>query len=189
MGRLLIVAILNCWLALNSSVMIQCSAPADGPPSQYSTTAGYSIFKEYSSDDMEHEHVGYSFHVPESLPLIMRLHVVADTLSLRTFASFPVQVLRIDTVKESLIAVVDLRQPDTLRTWTQSFFQGSHGGGSTTTTLRKTLLQPEYKGQWVDGVQFYYDGKPLNPDEPGYDHIDLAGVFYRDGRRTQSNRR
>jgi hypothetical protein len=185
--RLPIVTILNCWLVLNSSVLIQCTAPGDGPQTQNSSKAGYSIFNEYSFDDMGHEHIGYTFHVPDSLPLIQRLQVVADTLSQRSFASFPLEVLRIDTVEVSLIAVVDLRQPDTLRTWTQSFFQGSHGGGSTTTTLRKTLLQPEYKGRWIDGVQFYHDGEPLDPDGSGYDHIDLAGIFYRDGRWTQPN--
>ncbi|MCF7957450.1 MAG: hypothetical protein K9M57_03270 [Phycisphaerae bacterium] len=45
--------------------------------------------------------------------------------------------------------------------WFGGPFQGSAGGSATRYTLLETFLQPDYKGQWIDGIEFRYNGKKL----------------------------
>ena len=55
------------------------------------------------------------------------------------------------------------------------YFQGSAGGYSTTVTLTRTFVQPNYQENWIKGVQFYYAGKPIQDGD--WDHIKLDGVI------------
>jgi len=42
--------------------------------------------------------------------------------------------------------------------------------------LTMTFMQPDYKGEWIDGVEFYYRGKPMEE----WDHINLTGTILRE---------
>nr|MDJ0677045.1 hypothetical protein [Calothrix sp. MO_167.B42] len=53
--------------------------------------------------------------------------------------------------------------------WRSGYFQGSAGGYSTTVTLTRTFVQPNYQENWIKGVQFYYAGKPIQDGD--WDHI------------------
>jgi hypothetical protein len=60
--------------------------------------------------------------------------------------------------------------------WRTLYFQGSTGGACTTIMLVQTFLQNDYDGSWLDGVESYYDGRPISDQ---WDHIDLSGTKYR----------
>jgi hypothetical protein len=64
------------------------------------------------------------------------------------------------------------------RSWRTNYFQGSAGGMITSKTLAYTLLQPEFQGEWIEGVTFQYQGEPI--EEGDWDHISLFGVITRD---------
>ena len=76
------------------------------------------------------------------------------------------------------IAIISLNEfPYKHRTsWKGIYFQGSCGGWSTQITLTKTFLQEDYAKDWIDGIEFYYEGSLFNEE---WDHIDLSGVIYR----------
>ncbi|MEA5571655.1 hypothetical protein [Calothrix sp. UHCC 0171] len=61
------------------------------------------------------------------------------------------------------------------KSWRYGYFQGSAGGYATTATLTRTFVQPNYQGNWIKGVQFYYAGKPIQDGD--WDHIQLDGVI------------
>lgn len=89
--------------------------------------------------------------------------------------------MRIENRNNKKIAIIDLREKNHPYphgySWRGIYFQGSSGGGSTTVTLIKTFLQENYKGEWIDGVEFYYEGKPIVENE--WAHIFLSGTIYR----------
>jgi hypothetical protein len=69
------------------------------------------------------------------------------------------------------------KMPDSLghyRSW-YDFFQGSMGGGRTTIILTESTLQKQYKGEWVDAVEFYYQNEKIGD----WDHIFLSGIIKR----------
>jgi hypothetical protein len=73
--------------------------------------------------------------------------------------------------------MIDLRESDeSPGTWRGGYFQGSSGGYDTQIRLMSTFLQEDHKGPWIDGVEFYYEGKPMTSE---WDHIFLEGVKYR----------
>lgn len=131
-------------------------------------------------DDRLGEHTEVAFHVPvfDSQPVIQKLFLVADRLSRFLFSYTPIEIIRIDTVGGRTIAKINLRGDSIGRPWSGRYFEGSSGGRCTTVALRKSFLQDGHRGLWVDGVRFFLNGEPISD---GWDHIFLAGVFYRKG--------
>lgn len=41
-----------------------------------------------------------------------------------------------------------------------SYFQGSQGGYATEYKLIKTMLQPDFEGDWIDSIEIHYNGEP-----------------------------
>lgn len=81
----------------------------------------------------------------------------------------------IDKIEGKQIAKIEFVDNNNRKTkWNQAF-QGSTGGAVTTSELKYTFLQPDYSGQWIDGVQFYYEGKPF----VDADHTSLSGIHMR----------
>jgi hypothetical protein len=122
----------------------------------------------------------YYIAVSEDLPVMKKLQTVAAKLSTQRFSELPIEVVGVKSVHGKRIATIGLRELyDDLRLprWQTSYFQGSTGGGLTQTTLVYTFLQKKYRGEWVDGVRFMYEGKPFQ--EGDWDHIGLAGIYYR----------
>lgn len=48
--------------------------------------------------------------------------------------------------------------------WAGQYFQGSAGSTITSSALVETALQEAFLGEWVDGVEFLYNGKPIEFD-------------------------
>lgn len=122
------------------------------------------------------EEVHFYVHLPEDSSLKDQLNVVASTLSRFKFSNLPIEVMRIEDRNGKKIALIDLREDSNHQSsWETGYFQGSTGGGATTLTLAKSFLQPNYKGDWIDGVEFYYKGKPMSE----WDHVNLQGIIER----------
>ena len=117
--------------------------------------------------------------VPSELPLHRRVEGVVNRLSELYFRSREIDVVRFRGTAQGDIVVIDLRDPPSRTSlasspWHQSF-QGSLGGSQTQAALLHTLLQPTFPGEWFSGVEFLWNGVPMEPQ----DHVDLSGVFYR----------
>lgn len=115
-------------------------------------------------------------------PLKQELQMIADSLSSISFKNIPIHVSQIDTNGKS-IAIIDLKELDVNgdypRSWKGHYFQGSLGGASTEQTLIQTFLQPEFRGRWIDGLRFFYNGKPISKNK--WDHLKaLKQTIYRE---------
>ena len=137
------------------------------------------FLKIYSYDAVaDSDEISFSITISNKLSLLEKLKLLADTLSKSKFASHPINILRIEDRNDKRIAVVELKEPNSKNAfgWRGGFFQGSCGGYFTTITLAKTFLQEDYAGEWIDGAEFYYEGKPISDE---WDHIQLSGTKYR----------
>lgn len=151
----------------------------------------------------------FSIAIPEGPLLAERLQILADALSKRRFGNLPIEVIRVEERDGKKIALVNLMETDWNRdllperkrlrnegkgeeadslsrkmqraSWQTLYFQGSTGGACTTIMLVETFLQRGYDGIWLDGVEFYYEGKPISDQ---WDHISLSGTKYRQTTRT-----
>lgn len=119
--------------------------------------------------------------IREDLSLFEKLKLLADMLSRFRFGNLPINVLKIENRDTKKIAIVELEEKEGRYfpwSWRGQYFQGSTGGDITTATLVETLLQRDYEGDWIDGVEFYYEGKPMRGD---WDHVPgLFGTMYRE---------
>ena len=141
------------------------------------------LFPIYKPDKQaQHLELGCYVAIPEALPLREKLEIIADALSRYKFAWLPIKVRRIEKRNNKKIAIIELYESEKKReprlTWCYGFFQGSTGGYFTEQILLRGFLQPGYKGEWIDGVRFYYEGKPM--EEYQWDHVCLDGIIYRD---------
>ncbi|MDI6782153.1 MAG: hypothetical protein QME49_08645 [bacterium] len=138
------------------------------------------FFKVYGADkECEHEEINFYVAVPKNLSLLEKLKFLANKLSRFEFQYHPINVLRIESRNNKKIVIIELNELDFQEaySWRHGYFQGSAGGGFTTLTLTKTFLQEDYKGNWIDGVEFYYEGKPISNE---WDHVMLNGTIWRE---------
>lgn len=123
---------------------------------------------------------------PKTLKLREKLIEVGSKLSQYCFNGLPIELQEIKDVEGKKIAVVNLRESIVNEgkkdyaeyvgyTWNGNYFQGSTGGILTYTKLVETFLQKDYKGEWIDGVQFLYQGAEVD-----FEHVpDLKNIVYR----------
>lgn len=75
------------------------------------------------------------------------------------------------SIDEKNIATIDLVNQEA---WSQHF-QGSTGGMISHDTIIETLLQKEYSGKWIDGLNVLVDGT----SEELFEHAPFIGTYHR----------
>ncbi|MGG7177817.1 hypothetical protein ACQPU1_09500 [Clostridium paraputrificum] len=133
----------------------------------------------YTADDQTLTPIELStIKMDEKLELKDKVSKLAKELSNKNFKDLPINLIRIDVIDGKKIAIVSLDEIDknTSPSWSREYFQGSTGGAVTTKSLVETFLQNNYKGEWIDGVQFLYEKYPVN-----FQHVeDLKKCYYRE---------
>jgi len=122
--------------------------------------------------------------VPADQDLLKKVSILLDSVSSYNFNNLKLEALEIEkNIENYKVLKVNLKEnpgfkmPDSLgqyRSWYE-FFQGSMGGGRTTIILTESTLQKQYKGEWVDAVEFYYQNEKIGD----WDHIFLSGIIKR----------
>lgn len=114
--------------------------------------------------------------VDTSLTLKLQLQQLANELSKGVFNNFEIEVTKIEDVKGKKVAVINLKDNEKEKqSWESDFFGGSCGGSVTSSSLVETFLQKQYKGAWIDGVTFTYNG-----EDSFTDHVEiLSEISYR----------
>ena len=77
----------------------------------------------------------------------------------------------LESIDANNIATINLIDKEK---WSKHF-QGSTGGIISQSTIVETLLQREYKGDWIKGLKILVDGK----DEEVFDHASFGEIFYK----------
>lgn len=126
------------------------------------------------------------FHIiiPKKVSLEDKITAIANKLSSLCYGNLPIELVKIDDVKGKKVAIINLEEyPENYDSkvevingiyaaWNTLYFQGSSGGGQTTTKLIETFLQRDYQGQWIDGVKILYNNEDvLFQHVPSLEHI------------------
>jgi len=127
--------------------------------------------------------VQYYVMIQKGLLLEKKVKTLADKLSIYSFDGLPIELLRIESLDGTSIAVINFIDPEDRiksgyrKTWANFYFQGSSGGNATATKLLRTFLQEDFKGEWIDGVKFLYNNEETN----NFEHVGelLGGIHYR----------
>ena len=157
------------------------------------TAGDFNEFALYSTREVFDSAAGYIkmipivdryISIPANQSLINTATILLDSVSANSFNNLKLEVTGIYNNKDSLeILKVNLREnpgfkmPDSLgnyRSWYE-YFQGSMGGGQTTIILIESTLQKQYKDEWIDAVEFYYQNKKIGE----WDHVSLSGIINR----------
>lgn len=146
-------------------------------------------FKIYSMDiNTDDEIIIDTLVLDNSIETIEdKLIAITEKLSDKQFKSLPIELLEIEDIDGKKVAVFNLQESEENKnekdwskfigpSWANNFFQGSAGGRWTCYTLQTTILQPDYDGEWIDGVKFLYMGE----ENKYFQHIEgLDTVKYR----------
>lgn len=145
------------------------------------------IYPIYSADLSTYEIEKDAYiYISEETPLKQKLNILAEALSQLYFSGLPIEVVRIESIDNKKVAVVNLKEAPENRgktdpkdtkgkTWAFQYMQGSTGGTITQTELIETMLQRQYQWEWVDGVRFLYEGGVCD-----YEHAySLKDINYR----------
>lgn len=123
---------------------------------------------------------------PKSLTLEEKLREICSKLSQYCFNGLPIELKEIKDIEGKSVAVINLREspineeiagPEEMigHSWATYYFQGSTGGVLTSVKLVETFLQRDYRGPWIDGVQFLYEGNQID-----FEHVEgLREINYR----------
>lgn len=106
--------------------------------------------------------------------ILTAMNNLATILSDQAFNGLEIDIVNLENVDDKKIVTINLQDGDK-GSW-YNYFQGSAGGLVTVRSLEETFLQRAYPGEWIDGVQFQYNGEPM----PEFDHtVGLESVIYR----------
>lgn len=141
----------------------------------------------YSKDANTEEEVTIGkVDINEDLSLEEKLKALASNLSEKAFNNLPINLVKVNDVNGKKIALFNLDEIGenakditfdkyTGVNWVNNYFAGSTGGSITEYTLIKTLLQSNYSGEWIDGLEFTYKNSKIE-----FDHIpELMEIVYR----------
>ncbi|MCM1988600.1 hypothetical protein [Oceanirhabdus seepicola] len=134
---------------------------------------------------------GYDINVDNTeliswMPLISsngidkNIEILAKYMENHYFNEGHIIVEEIKEVDGKYVAIINLKERESnikanTNVWMSRYFAGSAGGRATESKLKYTFLQPDYCGEWIDGVKFLYEGKPLV-----LDHVHAPDIIYRE---------
>ncbi|CCQ95936.1 hypothetical protein CULT_330021 [[Clostridium] ultunense Esp] len=130
--------------------------------------------------------IKYYVTIPKILPMEEQLHLLVNKLSQYCFNGLPIEIVDIKDIEGKKIAIINLKEYSINQgiedlekligsSWKAYYFQGTAGGIITSYQLIDTLLQKDYDGEWIDGVQFLYEGKDIV-----FEHVlGLSDIHYR----------
>lgn len=128
-------------------------------------TENETLFNLYGAniDTYEREIINHVV-IKDNLDLKDKLDILAQGMSRARFDGLGIEIVEIRNEDNKKIAVVDLTEvPNEKDTgWSSIYFQGSTGGIITSMSLEETFLQRDYDGEWIDGVEFLYQGEQVD---------------------------
>ena len=125
------------------------------------------------------------FLIPKNQSLEEKVDDLLDSVSKNNFNDLKIEILSVEETQPGYKSLkVNLKEnpgfviPDSLgnyRSWYEHF-QGSLGGDQTTMILIESILQRDFNGDWIDEVEFYYQGEMIGE----WDHVFLSGKIKRE---------
>lgn len=129
-------------------------------------------FKIYTADVDDTEKIVEfkTINLKKDSSIEEKLNELLVTLKQDYFKDDKVNIL-LESVDSNNIATINLVDE---QAWSQHF-QGSTGGSISQAAIIETLLQREYEGDWIKGVNVLIDGKK----QEVFDHAPFEEIFYR----------
>ena len=122
--------------------------------------------------------------VKEDLSLEEKIEKLSKELSEKAFDNLPIEFVKINDIEGKKIALFNLDELGNNAkditfdkyegiNWINNYFAGSAGGSVTEYTLITTLLQKNYTGEWIDGIEFTYKNSKIE-----FDHVPASWRNY-----------
>ncbi|MEG0842995.1 MAG: hypothetical protein RSD22_03780 [Romboutsia sp.] len=129
-------------------------------------------FKIYTADVEDTEKIVEleTIKLKENTSVDEKLNELCKALQTKYFKTDTAEIT-LESIDEDNIAIINLKGQEA---WRQ-YFQGSTGGIISQTTITETLLQKEYKGDWIKGVKILVDSETKDV----FDHASFLEPFYR----------
>lgn len=132
----------------------------------------------WDSPDAMREEIGFYLPIQKQASIEEQLQALCDGLSRFLYGRLPIEIIAVEEREPGLVAIIELRESEYAHeSWATGFFQGSIAMLVTQNTLVRTLLQPKYRGDWIDALVFHYEGEPI--PEGIWDHHNLHKTFVR----------
>lgn len=168
----------------NTKVNISTESASSETPAVVNET-----FAIYGMDkNAQEKEINFYVAIDKNLDIPGKIKLLTDKLSRFKFGFLPIEFVKINEENGKKIAVINLKESEANlkiveaealkgSNWRAGYFQGSAGGTETSYSLIETILQRKYTGAWIQGVQFLYDGKPIDK----WEHVEeLSKVNYRE---------
>lgn len=107
--------------------------------------------------------------VTQEMDLQQKAELIAKTISNQYFSGLRIKVSLVDSLKGQRCLHVNLIENDDFEntlipSWNQNF-SASCSASWTKNILDANFYQKDYKGKWIDTVQYYYEGELNGMDE------------------------
>lgn len=154
---------------LNSSSIINSDENSNSKNSNYTKSKSDNINKTKNiikfpiilipKDDKDEKDIKY-LEVNEDITLEEKLDLIVNAISQECFNGLPIKV----SVYNENIAKVELLENDNLSSrvsWKDDYLNDQMKE-YTLNVILKNILQEEYKGNWIENIQLYYQGELIS---------------------------
>ncbi len=184
--RMAIISLGIIALFMHTIFIRNCTHPPAEKTSEIKTYYLYSArdtFMEKKNYYKTIPKVDRKISIADSVDIEGTLQCIGDSLSAFYFNDLEIEVDLKSKGTRGKIAHINLLEkpgyngPASLppyESW-YDFFQSSSGGQSTSIRLKTSFLQPDYEGEWIDGMFFFYQDDSIGL----WDHMNLSGFIKR----------
>jgi len=172
-------------IILTGLIVIGCKTGTDSRGSvEFALFTTKEVFDSSSRSIIILPSIDRIISLPAGQTLDNEINSLLDSISKNCFNSLKIKSLGIvesdegyKSLKVNLVENPGFIIPDSLgkyKSW-YDLFQGSAGGQHTTIVLTESILQRDFKGDWINEVEFYYQNEKIGE----FDHISLSGIIKR----------
>ncbi len=130
----------------------------------------YIYFPVYGPDSTGKQIPLYYTGIRSGTTLAEKLGLLTESISRQAFQGYEMKLIAIREVTGKKIANIDLTDK-TGKIWSKQYFPNAETGARTQFTLISSYLQNTYNMDWIDGVYFTQNGKPI--DDANLPHLSV----------------
>jgi hypothetical protein len=118
----------------------------------------------------------YKYTINKDLDIYSKINTISSEVMRTYFSGLPYEITfkEINSKSIAIINLIDNKEPSDENSWYQKF-QGSTGANINFKRISENILQRQYSGTWIDGIEILYNGKT-----PDFEHIpEMSNIRYR----------
>ncbi|MBL4932610.1 hypothetical protein [Clostridium paridis] len=133
------------------------------------------IIYDVNADNMNLKE-NYKYTINKDLDIYSKVQTISSEVMHNYFNGLPYSVAFKEINNKSIVIInlIDDKIPTDENSWYQKF-QGSTGANINFKRISENILQKQYSGKWVDGIEILYNGKT-----PEFEHVpEMSNIINR----------